>query len=137
MTSVSHPALLSLAAVPIVIGGSAAMLGGRASRRLSPAAATVLLTALALTVALVTGLLLCLAGVVALAQLPPLSGFGHWTPHRRFDTTNTPIPLGRWALFCGGCSGGRLAEQRKHSSTQCHIADAQDERGHCGATCSR
>lgn len=91
MTSFSDPTLLSLAAVPLVIGATAALLGRRTARKLSPAVATVLLTALALTVALVTGLLLSLAGVIALAQLPPLSGLDHWSPAA--VRLHVPIPL--------------------------------------------
>ncbi|WP_433887837.1 M56 family metallopeptidase [Streptomyces sp. CA-111067] len=68
------------AAVPFVLGASSRWLARRAGARLSPAAATALLTCLALTVALSTGLLLCLAAVIALAEAPGLSGLSHWSP---------------------------------------------------------
>lgn len=62
--------MIVLAAVPFVVGILAAVSGRRAAAGLAPAAATVSLTALALTVALVSGLLLCLGAAVALAEVP-------------------------------------------------------------------
>jgi hypothetical protein len=85
--------LLALALVPLLIGAAAAALARWAARRLEPAAATVLLTALALSVALVTGMLLCLLGIVGLAQVPWLSGLGHWHPAAlRMRTEIHPLP---------------------------------------------
>lgn len=72
--------VLVLAAVPFVLGALSAWFSRRAGADPEPAAATVLLTVLALTVALSTGLLLCLAAVIALAEAPGLSGLSHWSP---------------------------------------------------------
>ncbi|WP_327287427.1 M56 family metallopeptidase [Streptomyces sp. NBC_01198] len=76
----THWPVLVLAAVPFVLGASSARHAHRAGARLAPSAAAVLLTCLALSVSLSTGLLLCLAAVIALAEAPGLSGLSHWSP---------------------------------------------------------
>jgi Zn-dependent protease with chaperone function len=71
--------VLAVAVVPFTLGALSRRRADRVGDRLAPAAA-VLLTCLALTVALATGLLLCLAAVIALAEAPLLSGLHHWSP---------------------------------------------------------
>jgi Zn-dependent protease with chaperone function len=73
--------VIALALVPLIIGGLAAVFARRVATWLAPAAATILLTSLALTVALATGLLLCLAAVVALAEMRPTGLVDRWSPH--------------------------------------------------------
>lgn len=87
-----------LALVPLVGGAAVARLSGPVSRRSEPAVATVLLTTLALTVALVTGLMLCLIGIVGLAQLPLLAGLGHWSP----EAMRAQIAIDPVACLAGG-----------------------------------
>jgi Zn-dependent protease with chaperone function len=91
-------ALAALACVPVLVGLAAARGARRVAVRLAPPAAAVLLTALALTVALATGLILCLGAVVALAEL---TGLGHWAP----AVVRAQVPLSP-AL---GIAGGVLA----------------------------
>jgi Zn-dependent protease with chaperone function len=67
----------ALACVPVLVGAAAAGGARRVAVRMAPAAAVLLLTALALTVAPATGLLLCLGAVVAMAEL---TGLRHWVP---------------------------------------------------------
>lgn len=90
--------VLVLAAVPFVLGTVSAWLSRRAGARLAPAAATVLLTGLALSVALSTGLLLCLAAVISLAETPGTSGLDHWSP----SALRAIVPLPPAAGGAGG-----------------------------------
>lgn len=87
-------ALWLLALVPIGIGCVAAPMIRRASQHIRPGVATVLLTGLALSVSLVTGLLLCLAAVVVLFELLPAFGLDHWSPVRLRHLIPIPAPLG-------------------------------------------
>lgn len=101
MSYLSGPALAVLALLPLAVGATAPGLGGYAARKLPPDVAAVLLTALALTVALVSGMLLCLAAVVALAKVPGLHGLGHWSP--RAVQARVPVPV------AAGIAGGAIA----------------------------
>jgi Zn-dependent protease with chaperone function len=93
--------LVALACVPVLVGLAAARGARRAAVRLAPPAATVLLTGLALTVALATGLLLCLGAVVALAEL---TGLGHWAP----ALVRARIPLSPALGIAGGVAAAVL-----------------------------
>ncbi|MFG1809684.1 M56 family metallopeptidase [Streptomyces sp. NPDC049040] len=95
---------LTMAAVPFALGALSARLSRRAGARLAPAAATVLLTALALTVALSTGLLLCLAAVIALAEAPGLSGLDHWSP----SALRAGVPVPPAVAAAGGLAAALL-----------------------------
>jgi len=90
--------LIVLAATPLVIGVLAGLLGGRLGRRLQPRHAVPLLTGLALTVAVCTGITLSGLAVLALAQLGPIPRLGHWSaPALRADDGD-PLALGLVAL---------------------------------------
>lgn len=115
--------VIALAVVPLVVGALAAMFCRRALWRLAPSAATVLLTSLALTVALATGLLLCLTAVVALAEVPPTSVLGHWSPHALRDSIHMPPEVGAVGgtiatlLVCSAAVHAlRVAAQARRSS---------------------
>jgi Zn-dependent protease with chaperone function len=100
--------VIALAAVPFAVGVLAAVYGRRAAARIAPAVAAVSLTALALTVALASGLLLCLGAAVALAEVPtPVSGTG--APDVLRD--NIPLPPGV------GLVGGLIAALLMCSAT--------------------
>lgn len=64
---------------PFVISGVLWLTGARLGQRLTPRAAAVLLTLLALVTALATGLVLCATGLIALAEVPQVAGAGHWS----------------------------------------------------------
>ena len=90
--------MIVLAATPLVVGLLAGLLGGRLGRRLQPRHAVPLLTGLALTVALCTGIALSGLAVLALAQLGPIPRLGHWSaPALRADA-GEPLALGLVAL---------------------------------------
>jgi Zn-dependent protease with chaperone function len=55
------------------------LLGARLGRWLPPATAVRLLSVAAIVTALATGLVLAVAGLVVLAQIPPVAGLGHWS----------------------------------------------------------
>lgn len=93
MRHLSGALLIALSAIPLVATLAAPAFARQLTRRLSPAA-TMALTLLALTAALVTGLLLSLAAVVALAGVPALSGLGHWSPPLVRERVPIPVPLG-------------------------------------------
>lgn len=90
--------MIVLAATPLVIGVLAGLLGGRLGQRLQPRHAVPLLTGLALTVALCTGIALSGLAILALAQLGPIPRLGHWSaPALRADA-GEPVALGLVAL---------------------------------------
>lgn len=132
MTPLPGGVLIALAVIPLLTMLVAPALARWASKRLSPSAATVLLTVLAVTAALVTGLLLCLAAVVALAGLPGLSGLGHWSAALVRDTVPIPTPVGLVAgVIAAGsvCSAGRhlvhlIVLARRTSATAARISAA-------------
>jgi Peptidase family M48 len=82
--------VILLALGPLLLGIVTATTSRRAADRIAPGVATVVLTALALTVALATGLLLCVAAGVAAAELIPASSFGDWSSDVLRD--NIPMP---------------------------------------------
>jgi Zn-dependent protease with chaperone function len=90
--------VIVLAATPLLVGALAGLLGRRLGQRLQPRHAVPLLTGLALTVALCTGIALSGLAVLALAQLGPIPRIGHWSaPALRADA-GEPIALGLVAL---------------------------------------
>jgi hypothetical protein len=90
--------VIVLAATPLMVGVLAGLLGGRLGQRLQPRHAVPLLTGLALTVALCTGIALSGLAVLALAQLGPMPRLGHWSaPALRADA-GEPVALGLIAL---------------------------------------
>lgn len=64
---------------PFAVSLALWLTGARLGQRLTPRAAAVLLTVLALVTALATGLVLCAACLIALAEIPQVAGAGHWS----------------------------------------------------------
>jgi Zn-dependent protease with chaperone function len=71
--------VIALLAVPVLIGLVLCLVADRLARSLRPGWAVVLLTALALSVALCTGIALSVAAVLVGVQLGPLPRLGHWS----------------------------------------------------------
>jgi hypothetical protein len=79
--------MIVLAATPIVAGVALFLFGNRLAGMLRPAVVVPLLSALALTVSICTGLVLSAAAVLLCAQVRPLARLGHWSaPALRRDT---------------------------------------------------
>lgn len=96
-----HPSGQTLIILVALMPTAGAMIGRLAPslvRWLSPASATILLTSLALTIALATGLLLCLLAVVGLAEFDGLRGLGHWSP----AAMRTRVPIPQLPMLIGG-----------------------------------
>ncbi|HZE48574.1 MAG TPA: M56 family metallopeptidase [Jatrophihabitantaceae bacterium] len=89
-----------IVATPFLVSGLLWLTGARVGRRLPPAAAAVLLTTLALVTALATGLVLSLAGVLWLAQRPPVARVGHWSSIVLRSDTWLPGVAGALAGVC-------------------------------------
>jgi Zn-dependent protease with chaperone function len=90
--------VIVLAATPLMVGVLAGLLGGRLGQRLQPRHAVPLLTGLALTVALCTGIALSGLAVLALAQLGPMPRLGHWSAPALHADAGEPVALGLIAL---------------------------------------
>lgn len=71
--------MIALVLAPIAVGLLAHLFSGRTSRALAPRQAVPLLTGLALTVALCTGIALSALAILTFAQLGPLPRLGHWS----------------------------------------------------------
>jgi hypothetical protein len=81
--------MLAVAVVPVLVGILGALVSRRVAVSLAPPLAASLLTGLALSVSLACGVILALAGLVALAEVPPTSLLGGWSP----DTLRDHIPM--------------------------------------------
>lgn len=94
--------MITVIAVALLTPLAAALVAVPGARRLAlgaePAVAAVVLTALALTIALSTGLLLCAVGTVGFAEVPSLAGFGHWSAARLRHNVGLPS----WAGLIAG-----------------------------------
>ncbi|GAA3615224.1 M56 family metallopeptidase [Kineosporia mesophila] len=84
--------MLVLALVPVVVGANAGWSVTRPARAMPPALATVLLTVFALTVALVTGMLLCLTAYVSTVSMFPALHPADWNSPYLYR--ECPIPAG-------------------------------------------
>lgn len=86
--------MIVLAAVPVAAGLLACLLSGRIVRRLPPRFAVPLLTGLALTVALCTGIVLCALAIPVIAQFDPAPRLGHWSASVLRVRAGFPIEVG-------------------------------------------
>jgi Zn-dependent protease with chaperone function len=94
------------ALVPILASVLLAGTGRALARRLAPAVAVPLLTALALAVSLATGAVLSLAAFVVLARQPALAAVGGWS--RSTWRPWAGVPFG-WGLLAAGLAAVLLA----------------------------
>ena len=83
-----------MAATPFAASILLCLFGSVIGRRLPPATAAKLLTALAVTVATATGLVLAAAGVLTLAQAPRIAADGHWSARTLHVSDHLPIDAG-------------------------------------------
>lgn len=104
--------MIAIALVPLVIGVVAALAAGWISSRVPPAAATVLLTILALTISLATGLILSLAGYVGASELLPLPEFHSWSVDVLRDNVPLPPVVG---LIAGATAAILFASAVRHA----------------------
>src|ERR1700761_4595300 len=86
--------MMLLAIAPLLVGLVLSRFSEQIARRLKPVHAVRLLTGLALTVALSTGLVLSLIAVLVCAQLRPLAQMGHWSAPVLRAEVNLPVALG-------------------------------------------
>jgi Zn-dependent protease with chaperone function len=94
-------------AVSALLGASASRLG----RRLPPATAVRLLTAAMLVTALATGFVLAVAGVLVLAQIPPVAALGHYSA--RVLGSGLPVPVAAGGLAAVTVCGLLVAALRR------------------------
>jgi Zn-dependent protease with chaperone function len=91
--------MIALAAAPLLVGLLLWGFADRLAQALRPSLAVPLLTTLALTVALCTGLILSAAAAVVCAQLGPLARLGQWSAPALRARSALPDPLGVLALI--------------------------------------
>jgi len=90
--------VIVLATVPIVIGLLTGLLSGRIGRRMQPRLGVPLLTGLALTVALCTGIALSALAILVVAQFGPISHLGHWSASVVRAQAGFPVGVGVFAF---------------------------------------
>ncbi len=99
--------MIFLALTPILVGLLLRGFAGRLGMWLRPNLAVPLITALALTVALCTGLVLSAVAVLACAQLGPLAQLGKWSGSTLKTDRGFPAVVGVVALIVVlGCMSG-------------------------------
>jgi Zn-dependent protease with chaperone function len=86
-----------MAAMPFAASILLYLFGSSIGRRLPPATAATVLTALAVAVATATGLVLAAAGVLTLAQAPPIASDGHWSARTLHLSDHVPLGVGALA----------------------------------------
>ena len=116
----------AFALTPFLISAVLCATGGRLGRRLPPQAAAGLLTASALATALASGVVLSLAGVSALGQVPPIARLGHWSPGVLRNATALPVAVSALAgilafalLVAGVYRGVRTAHAISVAASTC------------------
>lgn len=91
--------MIFVGAVPFVIAGLLGLFADRLARQLRPSAAVPLLTALALSVSLCTGLVLSAAAVLLCAQWGPFPRLGGWSASTLRSGMEFPVDAGLVALL--------------------------------------
>lgn len=91
--------MIWVGAVPFAIAGLVAAFGNRLARQMRPSAAVRLLTALALSVSLCTGLVLSAIAVLMCAQWGPLPRIGGWSSATLRTGMQVPMAAGMIALI--------------------------------------
>ncbi len=90
--------MIALAAVPLLLAVAVRAFAGRLSAQLRPGVGVPLVTALALTVALCTGIVLSVLAVLVVVQLGPLPRLGGWSAQTVHARSGLPRPVGLAAL---------------------------------------
>lgn len=90
--------MIALLAVPVLVGLALCLVGERLARSMRPGWAVPLLTALALTVALCTGIALSVVAMLVGVQLGPLPRIGHWSVPSLRSATGFPDAVGLLAM---------------------------------------
>jgi beta-lactamase regulating signal transducer with metallopeptidase domain len=109
--------VIALAAVPVLVGLLLCAFADPLARALRPSLAVPLLTTLALTVALCTGLILSAAAVVVCAQLAPFARLGQWSAPALRSRSGLPEPLGILALIVVVACLAAALRRALHSAT--------------------
>ena len=89
-------------AAPLVLGVVLVGFSDRVAHGLRPRAAVVLLTGLALSVALCSGLVLSALALLMFVQTGPIPRLGHWSAAAISTSSGTPRPLGALAAAAVG-----------------------------------
>jgi len=92
------------AAALLIVAGLTSLAGKLIVRRLPPNQAVPLLTGLALTVALCTGIALSAMAVLAWAQLGPMPRLGHWSAPELREHAGFPVGVGLAASVVVGAA---------------------------------
>jgi Zn-dependent protease with chaperone function len=107
--------MIALAATPLLVGLLLWGFADSLARALRPNLAVALLTTLALTVALCTGLILSAAAVLVGAQFGPLARLGQWSAPALRSHSELPDPLGILALLVVLVCFGAALRRALHS----------------------
>lgn len=91
--------MITLAAVPLLVSALLCCFGGRAVARLRPNVAVPTFSAVALAVALSTGLALSVLAVLVCVQFGPLPSWGQWSPAALRSGSGVPLAVGFAALL--------------------------------------
>ncbi|GAA4996847.1 M48 family metalloprotease [Actinopolymorpha pittospori] len=96
--------MITFAAAPLLVGLLLAAFHDQLARRLRPNVAVPLLTALSLTVALCTGLILSAVAVLVCVRLGPLPQIGQWSASALQSRSGVPLGFGVAATaIVAGC----------------------------------
>src|ERR1700761_3898471 len=107
--------MMLLAIAPLLVGLLLSQFSEHIARLLTPAHAVRLLTGLALTVALSTGLVLSLIAVLVCAQTRPLAQIGHWSAPVLRSEVDLPVAVG--VLSCAVVLAAAVAAGRRAGRT--------------------
>jgi beta-lactamase regulating signal transducer with metallopeptidase domain len=103
--------MIALALVPFALGLALWIGAPHLAARCRPRQAVVTLTVLALAVSLATGLILCVAACLAVAEIPAVGRLGHWSSSTLVAWMPVPTLLG---IACGIAAAILLAAAARH-----------------------
>jgi Zn-dependent protease with chaperone function len=86
--------VITLAMAPLAVGLLTCLLGGRVGRLIQPRHSVPLLTGLALTVAVSTGIALSALAILVFAQVGPIARLGHWSAPALRAGAGYPVGVG-------------------------------------------
>jgi hypothetical protein len=103
--------MIALALIPFVLGAALWVGAPALAARCRPRQAVITLTALALAVSLATGLILCVAACLAVAEIPAIGRLGHWSSSTLVAWMPVPTLLG---IACGIAAAILMAAAARH-----------------------